>query len=92
MMHIKLYFASNKRFDIKDVLFDSEKFHEEVYKDACFYTYPLSGAFTKFLVEKYGQSLYLNFYRNASKENLIFLYGDYDALLNEFEYYIVKEK
>lgn len=88
----KLYFVSNKKFDIKDVLFDSERFHQEVDTDGCFYTYPLSGAFTRFLVERYGQAKYLDFYRNASKENLTLLYGNYDLILAEFENYVVKEK
>lgn len=87
----KLYFKSNKNFSIKDILFNSKRFHEEVNKDGCFYTYPIAGAFTKFLVEKYGKETYLDFYTDGSKEKLTDLYGDCDKLLMEFENYIVKE-
>ena len=88
----KLYFDSNREFNIKDILFNSERFYQEVDKDSCFYTYPLSGAFTKFLVDKYGESRYLDFYKDCSNEKFTSLYGDCNKLLTEFENYIVKEK
>lgn len=86
----KLYFESSKEFNIKDILFNSERFYQEVDKDGCFYTYPLAGAFTKFLVEKYGKETYLDFYRDGSEEKFTLLYSNCDILLTEFENYIVK--
>ena len=88
----KLYFLSSRNFDIKDVLFDSERFYQEVDNDSCFYTYPIAGAFTKFLVENFGKETYLDFYSDGSKEKFISLYKNYDKVLKEFENYIVKEK
>jgi len=88
----KLYFESNKEFDIKDILFNSERFYKEVDKDGCFYTYPLAGAFTKFLVDKYGESRYLEFYKDGSTEKFTLLYGNCQKLLTEFENFIVKAK
>lgn len=85
----KLYFSSNRAFDIKDILFDSERFYQEVAKDGCFYTYPLAGAFTRFLIEKYGKATYLDFYKDATKENLVTLYDDYDSLLIQFKNYVI---
>lgn len=85
----KLYFLSHRNFDIKDILFDSERFYQEVDKDSCFYTYPLAGAFTQFLIEKYGKATYLDFYKDATKENLVILYDDYYSLLIQFENYVI---
>lgn len=85
----KLYFLSQRKFDLADIIFDSDKFYEAVNEDNCFYSYPLAGAFTKFLIYKYGKDKYLRFYRNCNMEEFIFEYSNLDDVILEFKEFVL---
>jgi hypothetical protein len=87
----KQYFNDKDTFEIEEVIFDSDSFYNEVDKDGCFYTYPVAGAFTKYLIDTYGIKTYFTFYKQASLIMFEKLYSELEKVILDFKNYIISD-